>query len=90
MAQGAFVKGGYAMIDIGNIEGRRFSELWDDLNTMERICLLDFWLFEKRVKNGLGHRPPGAWALEEDEIEEKAAQQRAAEDLKKKSNTDAA
>lgn len=41
-------------------------------------------------KNGLGHRPPGAWALEEDEIEEKAAQQRAAEDLKKKSNTDAA
>jgi len=42
------------------------------------------------MKNGLGHRPPGAWALEEDEMEEKAAQQRAAEDLKKKSNTDAA
>jgi len=78
------------MIDIGNIEGRRFSDLWDHLNTMERISLIDFWVSEDMMKNGLGHRPPGAWALEEDEIEEKAAQQRAAEDLKKKSNTDAA
>lgn len=47
MAQGAFVKGGYAMIDIGNIEGRRFSDLWDHLNTMERISLLDFWVSEE-------------------------------------------
>ena len=47
MAQGAFVKGWCPMIDIGNIEGRRFSEIWDDLNTMERVYLLDFWAKEE-------------------------------------------
>jgi hypothetical protein len=27
------------------------------------------------VKNGLGHRPFGAWAVEEDKLEEEAAEQ---------------
>ncbi len=39
-------QGRSAMIDIGNRIGRKYSELWYDLTTMEKICLIDFWVKE--------------------------------------------